>query len=216
MTFEGVVADNEAVYFPLTSPATPTGYVEGDLRLRESFEHCGAFDPECAEPLLADYSAILGKDALNPYGLPSNDNGSATFVWNPAVFSPDFEAIQLERVDRSVFNLNSIEFALDPGFSSTGSIQLSAYDSLGAYDLNGDPLSPLASVILSAETDWQTYNFDSSWENASYVLMWTSGNVSIDNISTTVVPIPAAAWLFGSALAGLGWLRCTRPSLMPS
>ena len=23
----------------------------------------------------------------------------------------------------------------------------------------------------------------------------------------TVVPIPAAAWLFGSALAGLGWMR---------
>lgn len=29
----------------------------------------------------------------------------------------------------------------------------------------------------------------------------------IDNVSTSVVPVPAAVWLFGSALAGLGWLR---------
>ncbi len=32
-------------------------------------------------------------------------------------------------------------------------------------------------------------------------------NLYIDNVSVSVVPIPAAAWLFGSALAGLGWLR---------
>jgi len=29
----------------------------------------------------------------------------------------------------------------------------------------------------------------------------------IDNVNVTAVPIPAAAWLFGSALAGLGWMR---------
>jgi len=29
----------------------------------------------------------------------------------------------------------------------------------------------------------------------------------IDNLSVNVVPIPAAAWLFGSALMGLGWVR---------
>jgi len=29
----------------------------------------------------------------------------------------------------------------------------------------------------------------------------------IDNVSVQAVPVPAAAWLFGSALAGLGWLR---------
>ena len=29
----------------------------------------------------------------------------------------------------------------------------------------------------------------------------------LDDIVVSTVPIPAAAWLFGSALAGLGWLR---------
>ena len=31
--------------------------------------------------------------------------------------------------------------------------------------------------------------------------------VEIDNINVSAVPIPAAVWLFGSALAGLGWMR---------
>ncbi|HJP04021.1 MAG: VPLPA-CTERM sorting domain-containing protein [Gammaproteobacteria bacterium] len=30
---------------------------------------------------------------------------------------------------------------------------------------------------------------------------------ALDNIALTAVPVPAAAWLFGSALAGLGWIR---------
>jgi len=28
-----------------------------------------------------------------------------------------------------------------------------------------------------------------------------------DNWTITAVPVPAAVWLFGSALAGLGWMR---------
>ncbi|MGI9309171.1 MAG: VPLPA-CTERM sorting domain-containing protein [Gammaproteobacteria bacterium] len=37
---------------------------------------------------------------------------------------------------------------------------------------------------------------------------WGTGtNYSAGQGSFSAVPIPAAAWLFGSALAGLGWLR---------
>jgi hypothetical protein len=32
--------------------------------------------------------------------------------------------------------------------------------------------------------------------------------IMVDNIVVSSVPIPTAAWLFGSALAGLGWMRC--------
>jgi hypothetical protein len=31
--------------------------------------------------------------------------------------------------------------------------------------------------------------------------------LTIDNVNAQVVPLPAAVWLFGSALAGLGWMR---------
>jgi hypothetical protein len=32
-------------------------------------------------------------------------------------------------------------------------------------------------------------------------------SITIDNVNAGVVPIPAAVWLFASALAGLGWFR---------
>ncbi|MEJ2140292.1 MAG: VPLPA-CTERM sorting domain-containing protein [Gammaproteobacteria bacterium] len=32
-------------------------------------------------------------------------------------------------------------------------------------------------------------------------------SLTVDNINASVVPIPAAVWLFGSALVGLGWVR---------
>jgi len=38
--------------------------------------------------------------------------------------------------------------------------------------------------------------------------VWTSAvKFDVTDFTTTTVPIPAAVWLFGSALAGLGWLR---------
>ena len=55
-----------------------------------------------------------------------------------------------------------------------------------------------------------TYSFDSSWSNLSSVVFDVSllGNsLSMDNMVVTTVPVPAAVWLFGSALAGLGWIR---------
>jgi hypothetical protein len=35
----------------------------------------------------------------------------------------------------------------------------------------------------------------------------TGAQAFVDNIVVSTVPIPAAVWLFGSALAGLGWIR---------
>jgi hypothetical protein len=43
--------------------------------------------------------------------------------------------------------------------------------------------------------------------NISFQNLTGTGNYSFDNITTTSVPVPAAVWLFGSALGGLGWLR---------
>ena len=50
-----------------------------------------------------------------------------------------------------------------------------------------------------------------NWTGVDEVLFfqpWTRPNsIGIDNLVVNVVPIPAAVWLFGSALVGLGWLR---------
>jgi hypothetical protein len=58
-----------------------------------------------------------------------------------------------------------------------------------------------------------TYEFAAAWQGLVSIQFDTSGGspVYVDNIVTdvvaSVVPVPAAVWLFGSALAGLGWLR---------
>jgi hypothetical protein len=61
-----------------------------------------------------------------------------------------------------------------------------------------------------------TVLFDSSWSGLSsfdigYALGIGFDVAAIDNIAVNVVPIPAAVWLFGSALAGLGWMRRKKP-----
>jgi hypothetical protein len=50
--------------------------------------------------------------------------------------------------------------------------------------------------------DEGSQGFAPKTDETNYVWVVTDGD-----IGASVVPIPAAAWLFGSALAGLGWLR---------
>ena len=50
------------------------------------------------------------------------------------------------------------------------------------------------------------------WAGATFVSMGVAAGTYVwswsgDSITLNVIPIPAAVWLFGSALAGLGWMR---------
>jgi hypothetical protein len=101
-----------------------------------------------------------------------------------------------------------------PGdFVSATSLEIKGYDNLG---------NVIASLSIEPPRDaspsaWVNLVFDNSW-SAIHTLEITEQQthsqwgveaipVSLDNFSATVVPIPAAVWLFGSALAGLGWMR---------
>ena len=57
----------------------------------------------------------------------------------------------------------------------------------------------------------ETLEFDKQWSGLIRLEFGNSGSEGtgqeIDNIVLTTVPIPAAAWLFGTAIAGLGWIR---------
>lgn len=56
---------------------------------------------------------------------------------------------------------------------------------------------------------WEGRSFGGSWNSLFKELDSTNENVPIEfaRFSATVVPIPAAAWLFGSALGILAWAR---------
>jgi len=70
----------------------------------------------------------------------------------------------------------------------------------------------LTSMVTQTSGTLTTVLFDSSWADLVSVDIGFDLGSDFeagvpDNIVVNTVPIPAAAWLFGSALAGLGWLR---------
>jgi hypothetical protein len=55
---------------------------------------------------------------------------------------------------------------------------------------------------------FDSYSFSAAWSGLSSITFQAdAGIIALDNLEVTAVPIPAAVWLFGSALAGLGWMR---------
>jgi hypothetical protein len=60
-------------------------------------------------------------------------------------------------------------------------------------------------------TFFDTVIMGPGWENLDSISFTMTAldptPVVFDNIVVSAVPVPAAVWLFGSALAGLGWLR---------
>jgi len=60
---------------------------------------------------------------------------------------------------------------------------------------------------LSLRSDLNSADFDFLEESRLDLQSSGSVNFLITDFTMTAVPVPAAVWLFGSALAGLGWMR---------
>jgi len=112
----------------------------------------------------------------------------------------------MQEVEGKTFSLHAMEVSMTSAFVGERSVILTGYFASGGS----------ISTELTANTysdSWFSYTFGSDWQNlvslefgaldAPY--SWTA--IGFDNIVVTAVPIPAAVWLFGSALAGLGWMR---------
>jgi len=68
------------------------------------------------------------------------------------------------------------------------------------------------STTVNVTTTMTTFLLGVGWTNLESLTIepeFTFAQaMAVDNIAVvTAVPLPAAAWLFGSALAGLGWIR---------
>lgn len=106
----------------------------------------------------------------------------------------------------AVFSLTSNYYS-NPGFSLTLGNQNSYNDFSQAIQLSGllDPGSYRLKAYASTNANLYGYNTSTLEANASYNFNFTL-NQGLSN-SPPQVPIPAAAWLFGSALLGLFGLR---------
>jgi len=116
--------------------------------------------------------------------------------------------VDMQRDDGTVFDLLQLNVIYEFGdFCQFGecyeeTVQFAAYDQ--------------ADVLIAQKTanrnDGPTVTFDSGWQNIHRLVFTTQEPLNpeslggLDNIVVSVVPVPAAVWLFGSALAGLGWM----------
>jgi hypothetical protein len=127
---------------------------------------------------------------LGPDGLPGTIN------YPPGANS------SMTTVSGGAFSLNSLDIKVplpDPADD---------YLTITGNYANGGQVS----LNVGISETWETLVFGAGWSNLTSVDFGATNGlglngVVIDNIVVSNVPVPAAAWLFGSALAGLGWLR---------
>jgi len=104
-----------------------------------------------------------------------------------------------------------------------------------SFDLAGNPTGDVKSLTVSTSGGGELFTFDTAgkntanmgWTTFTYVFIATaaddvlaflsttggSGGPALDNITIAATPIPGAILLFGSALAGMGFLGYRRRKL---
>ncbi len=155
------------------------------------------------DPALAPFQPVL-----DPTGAGDGTNDIIFCGW----CSDGFEGISIYSDSGLTFELDSLDVYSDglgvEDFAGAGLVT-------GYFDGGGT-----ITQGINATVGIETVLFDDSWVNLTsidIVFATSSFNTfgivpALDNITLQAVPVPAAVWLFGSALAGLGWLR-TRQSI---
>ena len=174
----------------MLSVATKAAIIEfetNEILFLDGYSESG-FDFSVDQPA---YIGAFGNDAL--LGTPGP--GISTMVLTNS------QSLEFDLVSFDVGNLQNVFFEAEMvgNYSGGGQIQTtitvnSAFLETMVFDQNDwgfeiDDWTGLSSLVITVD-------------NTAY-----SSQLLIDNININVVPIPAAAWLFGSALAGLGWMR---------
>jgi hypothetical protein len=191
-----------------------------------------------ASAVVVDFEGITPDDAVQLLGTPFVANGMEFSYlvkeYNPAVFGPTFgggrntngsailglcTSTSYADCSGSYISMresNGVLFSLDSLDASNLALSGTAYD----VDITGhlsDGSTIHRNVDLTTNV-WETITFDDSWIDLESVVIKTtnySWDMAIDNIAVTVVPLPAAVWLLGSALAALGLCRRTSANRAP-
>ncbi len=109
--------------------------------------------------------------------------------------------VTFSKADGSAFSLLSFDYA----FAGPGNWPMT----LSAVKAGGEVVS-LDPGLIALDNSYATYTASSLFTDIVSLNFLGDGDgppMALDNINVSTVPVPAAVWLFGSALAGLGWLR---------
>jgi len=150
------------------------------------------------------YSLSLSDGALSTGALGVQTWGNSKVLYSAAQTSGDL--LWLTQSEGQLFSLESMDvhfYSVPLGSVYPVPVEFRAEDALGNI---------IAEATFTG-LGWETVTFGSNWTGISRVAISASYQTShahaldLDNIVVTTVPVPAALWMFGSALAGLGWLR---------
>jgi len=191
----GLIIDNEYA-------AGPSGAIISAVNFNNDLDVAVIFDSGNITGGDFDLGApfMRGEDVLDPGNiLIIQENGPCS---ETACETPDDEggrdAGRFIIEFNSLVILESIDFFDIEEPESMGSIQL--------FDGNGQLLPDMFAVPdTGGDNTWDQEIFNVAGVKRVEILMGGSG--AIDNITYSVVPVPAAVWLFGSALGLLGWVR---------
>lgn len=175
------------------------------------------FDTTDQNPAGGDFDLVAPFDSDNP-DLPDNyrpgnvliiqENEDSCNFESGICSVPDdegsrpaglFEFLFSQDVILETIDFFDIEFEENDGNPNS---RIHLYDSLGNEIQRGMWFVP----STGGDNKWDQLNFDSV-SGVRRVVIELAGSGAIDNISYQVVPVPAAVWLFGSALGLLGWMR---------
>jgi len=209
------VAGNLDVYASCYSDSTDA--VAGSLDALTDVVTSGAVDPVCGTDVGAMSDGNLSEITTEGFSI----SGTVSAYMQGSAVPQD--ALNDARMSRSVsFTLTEeTELLLDIDWSGCvdclGNMYMGSYFTLresggGTIDsvffefispnFSGSPGGYNDAYVLAAGD----YEIDMAINGQAYGANGSSGEY-ISFIGITVVPIPAAVWLFGSALFGLGWLR---------
>jgi len=157
----------------------------------------------------ADDFSLIGVTA----GGPTGNYVAAGYAFPPAGIGRDMIITHQSGLDFDLHSLDTLLFDFDSSLSQG----ISPLDIYG-YDAADNQVAFLSLAPEGdGSDDWVNVVFDSNWDAVNKVVIEnqvfgsTFGTEAkptyVDNFTATVVPLPAAVWLFGSALAGLGWMR---------
>jgi hypothetical protein len=123
-----------------------------------------------------------------------NDGGSGfenvASVFIDGVNYGSYDIYSAQAYDVINYNYNAYEFSVDILLDASTT---AAYLADGVFDVIIDFGS-----LVTVECGWSSVgNCEDGYGNSPFA----------SASATTTVPVPAAVWLFGSALAGLGWMR---------
>jgi hypothetical protein len=185
----------------------------------QEFEHNFSFpiywdDLESSPYDEPDYQ-ISSSNALGP----KNNWGSCgtasdtCYAGSTGLFLNSSLNVFLGRNDDQRFTLESIELAFsrnDDPYPESSTVTFYARDCL-ADEFCGSTISQSFTLYKDDPYLFKSFELDSRFADVLSVSWSVDGDtdtkVQFDNIVVTAVPVPAAIWLFGSALAGMGWMR---------